>query len=313
MHSREGNLEAVAPFDLHLSAVFLERFRPMEGEQRIDDAMITKALMIGEQTVAFTVRNEGTTEIPRITYELYSNGKINNSLNQSAAERISFFLSLGEDIKPFYEISKNSDQKFYPIVQSLWGFHHVKFPSILEAAAWAILAQRELISVAKKMKKALVERFGSSLKIAGEKYWAFPDYSRLRDVGIDELYSVIRNRRKSEYLNGLFREYESIDEGFLRTAQFDEAKKALMQIKGIGEWSATFVLSRGLGRMEQLPENLKSIIPEAAKIYGTKPSTDRITSVYGKWAGYWLLYLWAFHMSLPSEARRIKHGGPGGN
>ncbi len=95
----------------------------------------------------------------------------------------------------------------------------------------------------------------------------------------------------------MFRAYEKIDEDALPQLDFDEAKKVLIQINGIGEWSATFILSRGLGRMERLPENLKTIMPEVHRIYGSGPSIERINAIYGKWVGDWLLYLWASRLA----------------
>jgi DNA-3-methyladenine glycosylase II len=296
MHTHLGTIEVITPFDLKRSAIFLEKFRPMKGEQEIQDDTITKAIMITGQTIIFRIKETGAGEKPKIGYELFSNEPLTMQVAQSAAERISFFLSLQEDIKPFYEIARKEDPKFYPIIKQFNGFHHVKFPSALEAAVWAILAQRGPMQLAKKMKTAFVERFGWSLELDKKKYWAFPDYSRVKNTGAKELHSIIGNQKKAEYLSGLLRGYDKINEKFLLNAEFDQAKKALMEIKGIGEWSATFILSRGLGRMEKLPQNLKTITPEITKIYGAKQSIERISTIYGKWVGYWLLYVWASRM-----------------
>lgn len=216
---------------------------------------------------------------------------------ETVTDRISFFLSLKEDVKPFYEIARKEDSTFYPVIERFWGFHHVKFLTLLETATWAILAQRAPLSIAKKMKQRLIERFGWSIEVDGKKFWAFPDYSRVKNTSTKELYSIIKNKRRTEYLGSLFRAYEKIDENALLQLDFDEAKKVLMQINGIGEWSATFILSRGLGRMERLPKNLKTIMPEAHQIYGSDLSIEKINAIYGKWVGYLLLYLWASRLA----------------
>ena len=301
MHKISGTLETEAPFNLCRSARFLEMFRPLKEEQTVTDCTIEKAIMVQGQTILFRIKQNGTTDDEPVGYDLMSTEQLDKPVCEKAVNRISFFLSLKEDVKPFYKIAQKEDPKFYPTIERFWGFHHVKFPSLLEAATWAILAQRTPMAVAKKMKQRLIERFGWSIEIDRKKFWAFPDYSQVKNTNAKELQLVIRNSRRAEYLASLFRAYESIDEDSLMKMDFDEAKKVLMQIDGIGEWSATFILSRRLGRMERLPENLKMIMPEANRIYGDNISIERINAVYGKWVGYWMLYLWASRLALKKE------------
>ncbi len=298
MYSTSGTLKIEPPFNLKHSAMFLKAFRPMKDEQETIDGAITKAIMINGQITLFTVKQESPRNTDPISYELSSKDPITKTYCDSAANQISFFLSLTEDIKPFYEIAKKEDPKFYPIIEQFCGFHHVKFPTTLETATWAILVQRNPLSAAKKMKQRLIEKWGESIQNGnGHKFWAFPDYSRLKNVSEKELYPIIRNIRRTQYLASLSKDYEKIDEKSLLELDFDQAKKILMQIDGIGEWSATFILSRGLGRMERLPENLKMISPEIQRLYGSEISLEKICDIYGKWIGYWLLYVWASHLA----------------
>jgi DNA-3-methyladenine glycosylase II len=292
-----GTLEIVPPFSLYRSARFLEMFRPMKEEQEVIDGSIAKAIMVNGQDILFKIKQKGNGDSDPVEYDLISNEPLAKTVCESVTHRISFFLSLKEDVIPFYEIARKEDPKFYPVVERFWGFHHVKFLTLLEAATWAILAQRAPLSLAKKMKRRLIERFGWSIEVDGKRFWAFPDYSRVKNTSTKELYPIISNKKRAESLGSLFRDYEKIDEGSLLKLDFDEAKKVLMQINGIGDWSATFILSRGLGRMERLPKNIKTIMPEAHQIYGSELSIERINAIYGKWAGYWLLYLWASHLT----------------
>jgi DNA-3-methyladenine glycosylase II len=296
MHNVSGTLEVTPPFNLIRSTRFLEKFRPMKDEQEIIDGSIEKALMINGQTILFRVKQKGTKDNDPVEYDLTSNEKITKSVCESATERISFLLSVKEDIKPFYEIAKK-DLTFYPLIERFWGFHHVKFPTLLETATWAILVQRAPILVAKKAKQRLIERYGWSIEFEGSKFWAFPDYSRVKNTSAKEIYLIIHNKKKAEYLASLFATYGEINEESLLKLEFDEAKKVLMQIDGIGEWSASFILSRGLGRMERLPENMKMIMPEIQRLYGSSVSIEKITSLYGKWVGYWILYIWASRLA----------------
>jgi len=118
------------------------------------------------------------------------------------------------------------------------------------------------------MKQVIVEKFGSSLNVNGSVYWAFPEPAQLAVVDTGELVDLIRNKQKAEYLSAVARAFKEVDEEFLRVADYDEVEVWLRKIKGIGEWSAAFVLLRGLGRMERVPLTEKKLIEVVSQVYG---------------------------------------------
>lgn len=263
-------------------------------EQELGEASLTKATMLESSAIVFAVTSKKN-EKDLVQYELFSEPPISEALREKAAAHISFFLSLEDDLNPFYQIAE-SDSKFHSVVKNLWGFHHVKFPSLLEAAIWAILSQRAPIPIAHKMKRRLIQRFGSSLMVNGREYWAFPDYSRLKNVTLPTLLEVVKNKRKAEYLSWFLSSYSDLDQDFLKNAAYDRAEETLEQIPGIGEWSASFILSRGLGRMEKLSSYTKVILERMSKVYGPDGDIEEVKRRYGVWIGYWVLYLWAFRL-----------------
>ena len=54
-------------------------------------------------------------------HELFTDEVLSDSTAQLMGRRISFFLSLEDDIKPFYSIARDLDDGiFYPLVERLW-------------------------------------------------------------------------------------------------------------------------------------------------------------------------------------------------
>jgi DNA-3-methyladenine glycosylase II len=299
LHSTSGTLEAVAPFDFQKTLEFIEGFRPLAGEQRVGDGALTKAIMVDGRTVVFRVRDEPGKETG-LRYELFSEEKLPEATAGRVAERISFSLSLDDDVKPFYDIARN-DSKFYPTVRELWGLHHVKFPTLLEISCWAILAQRVQMPVAKRMKQAIIEKFGGSLELEGQTYWAFPDYVRLKDATPSQLLAATRNQRSAVRLGSLLANFTNLEESFLRTAPYEKAEERLRMVNGIGEWSAQFILYRGLGRIERLRYGMKPVERMLKAIYGPEKTLEDINRQYGAWSGYWSLYLWGSSMASRSK------------
>jgi DNA-3-methyladenine glycosylase II len=117
----------------------------------------------------------------------------------------------------------------------------------------------------------------------------------VKNLGAEKLQSIIKNKRKSEYLIAVADAFNEVNENFLIKAPIDEVKNWLLNIKGIGEYSAHLELVRALGRMEELSAHHdKMLMICAKKIYGphiNEENLDKIADSYGKFKGYWSYYL----------------------
>ncbi|MEP7188646.1 MAG: DNA-3-methyladenine glycosylase 2 family protein [Roseiflexaceae bacterium] len=293
LHTTTGSLAPAPPFDFDKSLDFLGFFAPMEGEQTLTARALAKAVLLDEQIVVFEIAVSGSIEQPRLAYTLHSDQPINDATRLAAEDRIAFFLSLNDDLRPFYAIGLD-DQSFAPLIQRLYGYHQVKFLTPFENACWAVLTQRTPIPIARKFKQALVERFGASVTIDGQRYAAFPEPARLAAADPAELIELVGNPRRAEYLQAVSAAFAGTDEAWLRAAPYAEVEAWLRAIKGLGAWSTTFVLLRGLGRMEHLPVGEARLAEAAAKVYGRAlPDTElaAVAERYGVYQGYWAHYL----------------------
>jgi DNA-3-methyladenine glycosylase II len=287
----EGKLYPKDPFDFSKSLNFIDMFLPSENEYKIEDLSLIKAIHLDGQTVAFKLESVGTVEKPVLNYEFYGY-EVDNKLKTDLVDRINFFLSLGDDLKPFYHYAVN-DELFKHVVNEFYGLHQVKFLTPFEAAGWAVLSQRIPMKVANKMKENLTKSVGNKINLDGQDYWAFPSPDQIMNLDLDHIISIVKNKRKSAYLINVAEAFGNVDEEFLRNGTLDEVKSWLLDIKGIGEWSAHLELIRGLGRMEDsLNDRMLGRCVE--KIYGseTKPEDiKKISEGYKDFVGYWEYYL----------------------
>lgn len=289
LHSETGTLTPAPPFDFARSLSFFGMLDPTRHEQSLEEGTLTKAVMIEGQTIIFRVKSAGTIQAPKLDYTLFSAKPITAHLKAAAADRLSFFLSLADDLRPFYEIAKH-DPPFAPIVERLYGYHQVKFLTPFENACWAVLTQRNPIAAARKAKDRLTEKFGGKLEVDGAEYAAFPEAAQLVSVSPDELKTIIRNEQKVQYLSAVVAAFARVDEQFLRAGPYDEVASWLRNIKGIGAWSASFILIRSLGRMETILRDDKRLSEAASKVYG-RTDLEQLAECYGPWRGYWAHYL----------------------
>ena len=292
LYSEEGSLRPTPPFDFAKSLDFLGVFPPMREDQTVTELSMTKAVRFGGRAIVFQLRQTGTIKTPGLKYTLFADHPFSHGLTQVITDRISFFLSLSDDLDQFYRVAIH-DSSFAPVLQKLYGLHQVKFLTPFECACWAVLSQRNQLSAARKAKQALLERFGTSLEVNGHVYWAFPEPAQLQEASKEELRSLIKHERREKYLGEVIKAFNQVDERFLRNADYDKVERWLTNITGIGEWSARLILLRGLGRMEKLAIE-KRLIAAAGRVYGKPMTTQRlhvISEKYARWKGYWAYYL----------------------
>ncbi len=289
-----GTLTPHPPFDFAKTLSFLGAFSPTAGEQALAAETLTKAVTLNGQAVAFELRSTGTVEQPRLAYTLFAERPLSDEAHAAAADRIRFFLSLDDDLEPFYAIGR-ADPCFAPVIERFYGLHQPKFLTPFEIACWAVLGQRIPMPIAHRVKLALVERFGTSIIVKGETYRAFPEPEQLAAADPAALAAIVRNERKVEYLQAVTQFFLEVDEALLRTGDYTQVTERLRGVRGIGEWSAHFILVRGLGRMERVSSVDQELAKAAAKLYnnGQALASDdmqRLLDRYGAMQGYWAYY-----------------------
>lgn len=294
MQTSSGILTPRPPFDYAKTLAFIRRFSPMADEQTIAGGTLTKAMALGGRAVVFAVRGSGSVEQPELHYTLYAERALEPAEQAAALDRVRWFLSLDDDLEPFYA-SAREDTEFWPIVERFYGLHQPKFLAPFEIACWAVLTQRTPMPVARRLKDRLIERYGHAMTLDGVTYRAFPEPATLAAVDPGELADLLHHERKAEYLTAVTRFFGETDERWLRTGPYEDVAARLRAVRGIGEWSATFILVRGLGRMERVAAVEGALAQAAARLYnGGKPLADdelrRKLDRYAAYQGYWAFY-----------------------
>jgi DNA-3-methyladenine glycosylase II len=127
-------LPAAQPFDFRHTLGFLCGFPATRGEQHTTDTEMVKALRVSGRTAVARV----TATAGGVQADLHSASPLPEPALSAAADRVSFFLSLDDDLTEFYATGRK-DPSFAPVLDKLYGYHQVKFPSPLENLVWSLL------------------------------------------------------------------------------------------------------------------------------------------------------------------------------
>lgn len=282
------HVSASQPFDFAHTLGFLGRFPAMSGEQTLTPTSLSCAVRAAGVLAGARIQAEGE----GLRYELSSGQDLDETAIETIVDQLSFFLGTDDDVAAFYALAAQ-DKPFQAVIRRLHGYHQVKFPSPLELLVWAILGQRVPMPVARSMKRAIVGHFGNRVQLDGEEHWAFPDLEQLQTLHEDDYVGLITNRRKAAYLTGAVRGWGEIDQAFLRHGDEQAVREQLLALPGIGPWSASFLMIRGLGRMGTLSPD-KEGKRAASRVYGHPVEDAEFTQLaeqYGPWKGYWGHYL----------------------
>jgi DNA-3-methyladenine glycosylase II len=285
-----------APFDFGHTLTFLEDYKADGIVRKILENELRFAMNVFGKPVAFFVKSVGTVKKPRLELTLYAK-KLDKTIIAAAREQLGFYLSLYDDLAPFYKLAEKDDA-FKPVLKGLYGYHQVKFPSIFTSVCWALVTQRTPNSFAYLTMQRFCELLGDAITVEGEHYTTFPQAKKFLKAR-DKVLIATNNTRKTDRLMEIAKAYVTLDEHFLKTAPYEEVMRTVKKLKGLGQWSADYILLRGLGRYERTGWTDTVITEVISKIYtsGFRISDGdarKLAEHYGWYQGLWFHYLKVF-------------------
>jgi DNA-3-methyladenine glycosylase II len=169
---------------------------------------------------------------------------------QRFRERMRAVLNADLALEPFYRRARR-DKVIRPIITELQGLKPLRPPDLFQMLLIALTEQQISLTAAYRIRERLVASFGAR---AG-RLAAFPRPEDLAARSVDELRSCGLSRRKAEYLIELA---GKIARGEIDTASWynmpdDDLVRLLRGHRGVGEWTAEYILVRGLGRPDVVP------------------------------------------------------------
>ncbi|MBV9332403.1 MAG: DNA-3-methyladenine glycosylase 2 family protein [Candidatus Eremiobacteraeota bacterium] len=156
------------------------------------------------------------------------------------------------------------------LASSLRGLKPPRYPTLWEALAHSILFQQISIHAAAAIMRRVVERLGTTVGLEEVRCVAFPPPQRWLDVSDAVLREAGTSANKIAHLRSAAAAVVEgdISERELEQLPTPEAALRLCAIRGIGPWSASVVLLRGMGRLDTFPLRDSGVARSLALISG---------------------------------------------
>jgi DNA-3-methyladenine glycosylase II len=277
------------PFRLDLTVWALRR-RPGNRVDRWDGTTYRRAMRAGGALVDVAAVQVGTPESPRLAITLTSDAPIDReAARDETAEALRSRLGLDVDLASFYRRTAD-DPDLQPLIERFRGVKPPRFPSLFESLCNAVACQQLTLTVGIELLNRLSAALGPRSPGDGSGAHAFPEPGDIVRVGPDALRDLGFSGRKSLALVDLADRLERGTAGVddLQHLGDDEASTALQALRGIGRWSAEYVLLRGLGRLQVFPGDDVGARNNLARRLGiaTPLDYDGVRRITGRWAPY---------------------------
>lgn len=222
-----------------------------------------------------------------------------HQMKAEIAKYIHDWFDLGTSLAPFYVMAQTDPLLKMPAEQ-FFGLRVMGIPDLFEALAWGILGQQISLTYAYALKRRLVEKYGECLDYAGSRYWLFPSAETIAGLTIEDLADLKMTVKKCEYLIDVARlmaNDELSKEDLLKAEDVKAAEKRLTGLRGIGPWTAHYVLMRCLRFPNAFPIDDVGLHNAIKVISGSerKPKKEEIlrySARWENWEAYATFYLW---------------------
>lgn len=285
--TNDGQLAVRAPFHFEATVRVLQR----RASNRVDvwvGERYVRLLRLTNGLALVRIANLGSIDDPHLEYSILAGP---HSLTAHAAVRRAFtrILALDIDPAPLQQLA-SIDSILLPTVESLRGMRPPRFADLFEAFASVIPFQQLSLDAGISILGKFVERFGEHVAYQGHRYFAFPTARAIVEAPVEDLSACGLSAKKAQTLREIAK---AIDDGVLTEhslAMLDSraAIARLVELPGVGPWTAGLVLLRGLGRTDVFPSGdagAARALRQLLKLHKSA-SIDEVTERFGADRGY---------------------------
>lgn len=292
-------IKPTAPYDFELTAgqPNYSRDQEFKTEDYIDGSYI-RLLDLGDKVALARVKSTGSVDDPELTVALTGDA-LSDGDAERAGRQISWLLGCDQDLRPFY-LASGDDPVLSEVVEQFYGYHNTRTASVFEALVQAVMGQQIATAVARIVRNLLIQNYGVRASIEGREWYAFPRANALATAEVADLRKLKLSVRKSEYIRGIAQAALESPDGFeeMHDLPDEEVITRMVALRGVGQWTAQWVLVRALARPDGFPIGDLALRRTVAGLYfdGAEINDEELLEFshrWSPWRSYATAYLFA--------------------
>jgi len=226
---------------------------------------------------------------PRLIVNLHSKSTVGNRIEREVELLVRRMFGTAIDLQTFYVLANDNDS-LRPLVAQFSGVKPPRFASVFEALVNSIACQQVTLDLGIVLLNRLSEKIGTRFLDNDVVLHAFPAPPDLAVASEEEVKELGFSRQKARAIKELATNVadNSIDLASIEDMTNQEAVAYLTTIRGIGRWSAEYVLLRGLGRLDTFPGDDIGAQNNLRRLFGLadRPNYEEIRRLTSQWHPY---------------------------
>jgi DNA-3-methyladenine glycosylase II len=283
------------PFRLDLTVWALRR-RAHNIVDRFDEGVWRRVIVIGKMPVAIAATQARRGSHPEI--EVKISAARPRAVKTEVAAIVTRMLGLDLDLSPFYRLARGAP-RLRELTDRLRGMKPVRYETVFEAFANAVACQLVSLSAGMHVLNRIAQEYGIPCEVdsAAPPMRSFASAAAIASSNPDALRALGLSRQKGEYLIGLARlALDPNDPDFASIERLADADAVahVLKIRGVGRWTAEYVMLRGFGRINIFPGDDVGGRNKLFEWLGTgdEPTYDGVRRMLERWHPYGgLIYL----------------------
>lgn len=277
------------PFRLDYTVWALRR-QPHNRIDRWDDRTYRRVFVVDGAPLLARVTQEGPVQKPRLRVTAFGPSVVTEERTKRAiAALLKKILGTTEEHQGFYRIAQK-DAGLHALAKDFIGLKPPCYPSLFEAIVNAFACQQLSLTVGITLLNRLSEAYGASIKDRGELVHSFPEPEDLTHAKMSDLRKLGFSHNKAIAITGLAQSVlrNEVDLENLAGLNDREAVEKLREIRGVGRWSAEYVLLRGLRRLAIFPGDDVGAQNNLQRFFSLKekPDYEAIKRIVLRWQPY---------------------------
>ena len=273
-----------SPFRLDLTVWVLRR-RATNRIDWWDGTHYTRIFVVDSVPAKVCVSQRQTDNKPELLVKVWSPAPV-EQVSSRIREALQRMLGLQVDVTGFYTLAEK-DHLLSPLAQHFLGLKPPRFPSLFEALLNAFACQQVSLDVGIMLLNRLTATYGVQFDDGQTVFSAFPEPAALANTSLERIRTLGFSHQKARAITELATTLVNNQRDFsiLESMNGEEVKISLSSLRGVGRWTAEYVLLRGLGRLDTFPgddvgaqKNLQQLLH-----LEEKPSYEKVKELTSPW------------------------------